>query len=352
MNRIDWLVVRRLASSIVLTLVIMYALVCLVESLSTSRFNALSRLGGPQLAILAILIAAARWLLETLPLTLLVGAVAGLINLQRTREMTVIKSAGMSVWRLMAAPLAVTALAGLIVSMGLHTLVVQLDRSLSVGGNDPGIVAGAFWMEDRGTDTPYILEAGYVHPSGRSLDAVSVFMLEPPWARIEAQTAELQGNEWVMQSATRYLSNQVPQALPEFRLATSTSGGDMQARLSSTDDMSVFELAEALGSGLNDARQRAEIGTRFLELVALPLTLCGSLVIAFAFTGGYRRTDRYGGMVLYGIVLGFVVYVVTEMASRAGAAGALQPAVAVLGPATVAIVAGVTVLLNREDGRT
>jgi lipopolysaccharide export system permease protein len=56
--------------------------------------------------------------------------------------------------------------------------------------------------------------------------------------------------------------------------------------------------------------------------------------------------------VLYGIVLGFVVYVVTEMAGRAGDAGVIQPVVAVFGPALVAIVAGATVLLNREDGRT
>ena len=53
MNRIDWVVVRRLLGSIGLTLTIMYALVLLVESLSTSRFAALSRLGGIGLAILA-----------------------------------------------------------------------------------------------------------------------------------------------------------------------------------------------------------------------------------------------------------------------------------------------------------
>ncbi len=352
MSRIDWLVVRRLASSIALTLAIMYALVCLVESLSTSRFAALSRLGGPQLAIFAILVAAARWLLETLPLTLLVGAVAGLINLQRTRELTVIKAAGISVWRLMAAPLLVTALLGVVVGAGLNTLVVQLDRTLTVGENEPGVVAGAFWMAERDAVEPFIIEAGYVHPSGQTLEAVNVFLLAPPRARIEAQTAELIGGEWVLSGATRYLSNEVPEPLESFRLSTETSAADMRARLSSTDDMSLFELMQAVDDGLNNPGQRAEIGTRLLELLALPVTLCGSLVIAFAFTGGYRRTDRYGGTVLYGIVLGFVVYVVTEMASRAGAAGALQPAVAVLGPALVAIVAGATVLLNREDGRT
>jgi lipopolysaccharide export system permease protein len=90
---------------------------------------------------------------------------------------------------------------------------------------------------------------------------------------------------------------------------------------------------------------------RFFRLVSLPLTLAGSLLIAFAFTAGYRRTNKYGGTVLYGIVLGFVVYVITEMAALAGAAGVLRPSFAAIAPAVVAMVIGTTVLLFKEDGR-
>ncbi|WDR03583.1 LptF/LptG family permease [Devosia algicola] len=91
---------------------------------------------------------------------------------------------------------------------------------------------------------------------------------------------------------------------------------------------------------------------RVIKLLALPLVLCGSLLIAFAFTAGYRRSDRYGAAILYGIVLGFVVFMITEMADRAGSSGVLDPGFAAVGPAFVAIVIGVTVLLYKEDGRT
>src|SRR5690606_10003291 len=43
MNRIDWVIVRRLLGSIGLTLAVLYGLVLLVESLNTSRFMALMR---------------------------------------------------------------------------------------------------------------------------------------------------------------------------------------------------------------------------------------------------------------------------------------------------------------------
>jgi lipopolysaccharide export system permease protein len=352
MNRIDWVIVRRLLGSIGLTLAIMYGLVLLVESLSTSRFQALMALGGPGVAVLAIAASAARWLLDTLPLTVLVGAIAGLLNLQTTREMTVIKSSGASVWRLMRAPLATALFAGLAIAMGVHAAVVTVDRGLNAGGGDTLIDAGGLWLDEQSADGHYILRAGYVHPDGEALGDVTVFMLDSPRVRIEAETAQLADGEWVMPTATIFASNRVPEKSSVYTLATNTSRGDIRTKVSSVKDMTVYELASALAAKLNDPRRLAETLTQFIRLIGLPASLCGSLVIAFAFTAGYRRTNKYGGTVLYGIVLGFVVYVVTEMAGRAGDAGVIQPVIAIFGPAVVAIVAGATVLLNREDGRT
>ncbi len=107
----------------------------------------------------------------------------------------------------------------------------------------------------------------------------------------------------------------------------------------------------AHNAGVNDSAIRNAAAMRLVKLLALPLVLTGSLFIAFAFTAGYRRASNYGPAVLYGIVLGFVVFVITEMADRAGSTGVLDPTFAAVGPAFVAIVIGVTVLLHKEDGR-
>ncbi|KQU99521.1 LptF/LptG family permease [Devosia sp. Root105] len=353
MNRIDLIIVRRVASNVGLTLAVLFGIVLLVESLNTSRFSALSATGGAPLALTAVALAAARWIIDTLPLTFLVGTVAGLLNLQATREMTVIKASGRSVWRVMILPLAVTFAGGVLVTLLVDTAVIQLNRTLSLSTTSGEVgSSGTLWLDERRGDVHYILEAGYVNPSGTALGSIDVFMMEAPRDRIEAPAAELVGNEWVMAQATRYRSNEMPEAMTDFRLPTARTAGDMRARIASIKDMTVWELAGSLAARLTDSRERAETETRFLRLLALPLTLCGSLVIAFAFTAGYRRTNKYGGAVLYGIVLGVLVYVVTEMAGRAGGAGVMHPAIAVAGPAVVAIVIGVTVLLNREDGRT
>jgi lipopolysaccharide export system permease protein len=352
MNRIDWVIVRRLLGSVGLTLLVLFAILALVESTNTGRFGTLSAVGGLPLALAGVIGAAARWVVDTLPLTVLVGAVAGLLSLQATRELTVIKSSGVSVWRLMQAPIAATLLGGLLVALVIDTAVVVLNRNISplAGGSSGG--NERLWLDESHGELRYMLEAGYGSAAGDALVDITVFMLESPRDRIEAPEARLEGGDWVFPEATRFRSNGLAERLTDFRLATTQTTDDMQARFSSVPDMTVWELAASLASRLSDPRERAEVEMRFLRLVGLPLTLCGSLVIAFEFTAGYRRTNKYGGAVLYGIVLGSLVYVITELAGRAGGAGIVHPAIAVAGPAAVAIVIGVTVLLNREDGRT
>ncbi|WP_421760359.1 LptF/LptG family permease [Devosia sp.] len=350
MRRIDWVIVSRLGASIALSIAVMSGIVALVESLNTSRFEALSASGGAPLALLAIVASSARWVLDALPLLVLIGAIIGLLQLQSSRQLTVIKAAGFSVWRIMRAPLAFAVLLGIVVALALDAGTVVLNRNLSPGGQQTN--PGRLWFEERKAEVHYIVEAEYVHPGGGQLGSVNVFLLEAPRDRIEAETAQLTGGEWVMAKATRFRSNSKPEPITDFRLPSSLSSGDVRAKLASVNDMTVYELGEAIASRLTDPTDRAPTLTRFLKLLALPLTLMGSVVIAFAFTAGYRRTNKYGAAVLYGIALGFVLYVLAEMANRAGSAGAMQPAVAVIGPAVLAIVMGVTVLLNREDGRT
>lgn len=353
MTRLDTVILRRILGNIGIVLLIMYGISVLLEALNVGRFNALSAVGGPGLALLAIAGAAARGMLDALPILVLIGAIVGLLNLQSTRELTVIRATGISIWRAMRAPVIAMLLLGAFVAAVVDTGVVTLMRGLSpasqqtrTGNSDP------VWFEERQPGQRYFMQAAFVDPGGESLQGVVVFMLETPRLRIEAETARLEPGRWLLQNAAIFRSNSVPERAATYAVPTSSTRADIRARLSSVNDLTLFELASGLAGQRGDTSERAATQARLYKLIGLPLTLVGSLVIAFAFTSGYRRTNRYGASVLYGILLGFVVYAIAEMANRAAYAGAMQPAVAVLGPSLLAIVAGATVLLNREDGRT
>lgn len=350
MKRIDWIVLRRIGARVLITVTVFFGLMCLVESLDTWRFQTLTKIGGPLLALTAIMTGAARSVVGTLPVTVLIGTIIGVLDLQSRRELTIIKSAGASIWRIMRAPLAGALLLGLLVAFAGDALAIQISRSLPVAANRS--TSGALWLEQRGSEGAYILFAEHTRNKGAALDDVTIFFTdESGRARIEAESARLTSGAWVLAGAIRYRADAPPEALSGYRLPTVTTIGDMQVRLTSARDLTFAELVNVVAQNVADPTLRATAMTSLLRLLALPGLLVGSVLIGFAFTSGYRRTNKYGGAVLYGIVLGFVVYVVTELANRSGFAGVLDPAFAAAGPAFVAIVIGLTVLLYKEDGR-
>ena len=356
MSIIDRHVTLRLAGSVGLTLAILAGIAALFETLNTRRRVALTDTGGPLLALAAIATSSAQWLLEVLPQGVLIGLIVGLVGLQQSREMLVLKGTGLSIWRLMRGPLLALTALGLVIGLGADALVVSLNRTLSpgntlsAGDSRPGTI----WIEERG-ENAYVLSAGFAHASGDRLDDVQVFLPASPGVprrRVEAASASLVDGAWQFETAVQLQANKAAETLSDYRLPTTRTAADMRARLASVQDRTWYELLTELGDGLSDPVQLSATVTRLLELFALPAALIGSATIAFAFTAGYRRDNKYATTVLYGVVLGFVVYVVSELAVRAGAAGVIDPVVAVLGPPALAAVVGVTVLLHREDGRT
>lgn len=355
MTRIDRIVLARVGSRILLTVTVIFGLVMMAESLDTGRLAYLTELGGPQLALLALATSAARWTIRTLSVTVLIGAIIGILDLQVRHELTVIKASGLSIWRIMRAPIIATLVIGTAIVVWADGAIATLDREINpTAARDSRAIStsGALWLEQSAGDVRYIIEARQVQPGGMILNDISVFSrggLDYPMIR--ASEARLGDREWILNNATGYRGQSLPEAFDTLALPTTTTADDLRVRLAATESLTFLELAAALGGQLSDPLLYNAVATRFLKLLALPVMLAGSLLIAFAFTSGYRRTNRYGSAVLYGVVLGFVVFLVTEMADRAGSAGVLDPTFAAAGPAFVAVLIGTTVLLYKEDGR-
>ena len=336
------------------TVLVFYGLIALVESLDTFRFNIVAESQGILLAVVMVAASAVRWTIKTLPVTVLLGAILGFMDLKARHELTVIQASGISIWKAVRAPVIALLLFSLAISLGLETVSAQLNRALNPtppGQSTMLTPEGEMWLEERSGDAHYVMMATSMDVDRGWLGDVTVFHLTDRDAeRVEAREAVLVGEEWVMTDATLLAPVRRPIEAAEYRLPASSTLAQLQLRLSSAEDLTFFELAGLLQKGVGDEAIRVAATMRLIKLLALPLVLTGSLFIAFAFTAGYRRGSNYGPAVLYGVVLGFVVFVITEMADRAGSTGVLDPTFAAVGPAFVAIVIGVTVLLHKEDG--
>lgn len=353
-SRIDRVIVARLFSRICATVFIFYGLIALVESLDTWRFTYVAEQRGTHMAILMVAMSAVRWTIKTLPVTVLMGAILGLVDLKMRHELTVIKTSGISIWRVLRAPVVVLIVASFVIALGAETISTQINRDLAP--TPPGQAAqltpaGEIWLEQRGEGTHYVLMARSMSQGGSTLADVTLFDLgRTDVPRLEATEGILEDGHWTFARAVIRSPDAPERILTNVRVPTNSTAAEISLKLASTEDMTFFELATLLQRGVSDPSIRAATAMRLIKLMALPLVLTGSLMIAFAFTAGYNRRTQFGPAVLYGIVLGFIVFIITEMADRAGSTGVLDPLFAAVGPAVVAIVIGVTVLLRREDG--
>lgn len=354
MNRIDRVVLGRLASRIGATVFIVYGLIALVESLDTWRFNHVAEEQGLFMALVMVAMSAVRWTIKTLPVTVLMGAILGFADLKARHELTIIKASGISIWRAIRAPTIAVIASSFVIALGAETISTQINRQLApVPPGQATLLTppGEIWLEQAGDQAQYVLMARGMSLGGEKLDDVTVFDYrnrEVP--RLVAPEARLEDGAWVFPTATALSPNRPPQRLTDYRLPTTSTASEISLKLASPDDMTFFELGQMLSRGVADPLVRSAALMRLAKLLALPLVLTGSMFIAFAFTSGYRRSSQLGAAVLYGMILGFLVFMITEMADRAGSTGVIHPVFAALGPAIVAIVIGTTVLLYKEDG--
>jgi lipopolysaccharide export system permease protein len=355
MNRVDWLVTSRLATRIGVTVFVFYGLIALVESLDTWRLTYVAETRGLPLAIVMVAMSAVKWTIKTLPVTVLLGAILGFMDLKARHELTVIHSSGISIWKVVRLPTLALIGVSLLIALAGESISTEVNRQLDPRPPTQSsmlVPGGEIWLEERIGTEHYLLMAKGLQPDGTGLIDVTMFGLSPGIdPRVEAPQAVLENGNWRLPNAIVRSPDERPRFVKDYALLTNSTQTELSVRTSSTEDMTFFELGALLQRGVMDPSIRNAALMRFLKLLALPMVLTGSLFIAFAFTAGYRRGSNYGPAALYGVVLGFVVFVITEMADRGGSTGVLDPTFAAVGPAFVAIVIGVTVLLHREDGR-
>ena len=355
MNRIDRFMARHMLTTIAGVVFVFFGLIALGESLDSWRLSELARERGTEIAVLSVIANSARWSMRALPVTVLIGGIVSLITLKRQGAIVVLSAAGLSIWQIVRGPVIATALVGLAISLFVDVGVTRLSRFIAPAPQVAGTSVGAannIWLEQFNSTGRYIVAADRSLTGAASLADVVVFLGQDfDLRRIIAEKADLRHGLWVFTNATLITENGRRDALDSFLLETYSTTADLRLRLTSASDLTIFELGAALATGLTNPYLLAAAATRFSRLLALPAMLVGTLLIAFAFTAGYRRGGSYGVTILYGIVLGFVMFVVNEMAELAGSAGVLAPSIAAWGPALVAIVTGLTVLLYKEDGR-
>ena len=196
LGKIDRVVLGRVGVRVSVTVLVFFGLLVLAESLNTTRFSMMQAAGGLPLAVLATVVPAARWLNGTLPITVLIGCIAAVLDLQVRHELTSMKAAGLSIWRILVWPVILLTIVSSAISIFGETWTITMDRSFPGSGQKLG---GPLWIEQMADGQPYILTAQQTSARAPHLLGVTIFKTTPPSReRIVAESATYRDGNWIL----------------------------------------------------------------------------------------------------------------------------------------------------------
>jgi len=299
---------------------------------------------------------------QVLPFTVLLGSIAAFVTLSRGSELMIVRAAGLSVWQF-TLPALVFALAlgafSTTVYNPLATMARNVSSDIMLGTNASVMTTllsgtgNANWTRQRTADGTAVLHTSGVSDAGNTIQQPTFWIFDRDGMlseRVEAQMGYLEPGRWRLPGAVVTGRNGVSVHQDNAFVETALTAEQVAGGLGAPDSISFWDLPSAIQQARASSLPANRFSLQYQSLLARPLLLASMVLIAATVSLGFAR---YGGgekMILGGVVAGFVLYVVIELARSLGSEGLVSPILAAWVPSVVAVMLGSTVLLFREDG--
>ena len=356
-----YIAARQIASVLAL-LAILASLVSLIDLIENMRFASKMEDGGFGLAVSLTLMRVPSLSQTLFPFVFLFGSIWTFNQLNRRSEVAVMRSAGLSVWRLLGPAAFIAALCGILIitvidpiSSNLLSYAEQVKHEREgKNRNLVRVLNDGIWLRQRDADMSLVINAQNFDDERNALERLTIWRFNQASAfleRIDAQEGFLSGATIELHDVRlQSVSESDERRAPIFAIPTTLTQSDLRERVASPESMSLWQLPRFIqladAAGLPTVRYHL----RFHDLCSTPLKLLAMVLIAAAFS---LRPMRMGGaltLAVSSIFAGFVLYVIAEISRALGESGAAPVALAAWTPAIIATLFSITALLHFEDG--
>lgn len=288
---------------------------------------------------------------EMLPMSALVGCLAGLGSLATNSELVVMRAAGISTMRLIWAAMK-PAILLLVVAMAISEFIApRLDQIAESGremkkNHAQALISGAGLWNREGNE---FMHFNVVQPNG-VLYGVSVFTYDDQrrlQSSMFAKRATYIDGEWLLEEVvgTAFSENRTTkiehhtlkwksQLTPELLDLVSLDAKDLSLR-------GLWRYAAYLGrQGLANSEYRLA----FWQKALLPLSTLSLVLVAISFIFGPLRSVTMGFRIFCGVLIGIVFRTTQNMLGPASVVYGFAPFLASLIPVTICVLAGILLL--------
>ena len=356
MNRIDHYILRQVLLAMAVVLLVLGGL-DLVFTL-VDEIGETDGAYGTIDAIRYVMYVFPRHIYELLPMTALIGALAGLGILASSNELVVLQASGVRVLRIVWAvmkPAIIVIIIGLLLGEFVAPrleLRGELDRALS-RNEQVALSRYGHWQRDANEFMHFnaIDTDGFLH-------GISIYRFDNQQLRsvITAETAFYdQGagsGYWLLQNGTEttFGSGEERQGesygFIEKSWDVDLTPDLLKVLIIDPDKMSISDLYRYAGRFASQGQDSSPYFLSFWKKVLQPLTTAALVIVAVSFIFGLLRSATMGSKVFTAICFGILFYLVQNLLSTVSLVYQLDPLLAVSAPVLLCLALGL-VLLRR-----
>ncbi|MDE2184019.1 MAG: LPS export ABC transporter permease LptG [Alphaproteobacteria bacterium] len=298
---------------------------------------------------------------QFLPFAVLFGGVHCFIGLSRHQELVATRAAGISAWDFLVPPLAMA------VSIGVFAVLVVTPVSSRMLGQFAALEAkyikgeasqlsisqNGLWLRQGSTDAQSVIHALSVADQGVRLENVIVFLYGPHdrvEGRIDAKSARLTEGAWILRDAWASGRDGLVRHYDRYETKTTLTPAQIQESFAPPDTLSFWDLPRFIRSAESAGFSATRYRLYLFTLLSLPILFAAMVFMAASFSLKLARTGGLGRIVLISALSGFAVYFFSDVTRALGMSGILPVALAATAPAAAAILIGMTLVFQQEDG--
>lgn len=297
---------------------------------------------------------------RVLPFTVMTAAMFCYLSLSRRLELVVARSAGVSAWQFVRPAVVIALLIGTAtttlynpLSASLREQSARLEAELFRKTRSLHDVGSGFWVRQRSDEGQAVINAKSSSQQGIQLAGVTVFRFDDSdrfRQRIEAKSALLHDGYWRLEGARLYSVEGPPTDHETYDLRTNLTLTQVRESFATPDTVPFWQLLAYIRLAENAGLAAAGYRVQYYQLLAQPFYLAAMVILAASVS---LRSFRFGGvqrMVLGGVLVGFLLYVLSKVIGDLSKAGLLSPVVAAGLPPLAGGLTGLMMLLHQEDG--
>jgi lipopolysaccharide export system permease protein len=296
-----------------------------------------------------------------LPFAILIGTIGAFLSLSRTSELTIIRAAGLSVWQFLQPALTIAVLFGVLavtvynpVAAAMKAESERIQTKLFNTQKSFGTQRGSgAWLRQDGLDGPSVIHAKTAADRGLTLGGVTLLQFDPNnrfYEEVQANKAELRQGYWRLENAYIHSSGEAVKSYKEYFVSTYLSPAQVMDSLGSIETLSFWQLPSFISFAKKAGLPTDRYELQYQLFVARPILLAAMVLIAATCSLKAFRFGKIQTMVLTGLSGGFGFFIFSELSRKVGISGLVSVTVAAWGPALVALLLSVTILLHQEDG--